>query len=66
MGLINKTFNYARSKGVTIVVGAGNAAADLDHIGNVFATYCDVPGVICVSATGRDFAGVGFRTLYRR
>jgi len=52
VGLINKTFNYARSKGATIVVAAGNAAADLDHVGNVFVTYCDSPGVICVSATG--------------
>jgi subtilisin family serine protease len=52
VGLINKVFNYARSKGVTIVVSAGNAAADLDHNGNVYATYCNTPAVICVSATG--------------
>jgi subtilisin family serine protease len=52
VGLINKTFNYARSKGVTIVVAAGNAAADLDHNGNTYTTYCNTPSVICVSATG--------------
>jgi subtilisin family serine protease len=52
VGLINKTFNYARSKGVTIVVSAGNSAEDLDHNGNVQADYCDNPAVICVSATG--------------
>jgi lantibiotic leader peptide-processing serine protease len=52
VGVINKTFNYARSKGSTIVVAAGNAAADLDHVGPVFVTYCDTPGAVCVSATG--------------
>jgi lantibiotic leader peptide-processing serine protease len=52
VGLINKTFNYARSKGVTIVVSAGNAAEDLDHNGNIQTDYCDNPAVICVSATG--------------
>jgi len=54
VGLINKTFNYARSKGVTIVVSAGNAAEDLDHNRNVQADYCDVASVICVSATGPE------------
>ena len=52
VSLINKTFNYARSNGVTIVVSAGNAAADLDHNGNVYSTFCNTPAVICVSATG--------------
>jgi len=51
--LLNKTFNYARSKGVTIVVSAGNAATDLDHNGNTYQTFCDTPAVICVAATGR-------------
>ena len=50
--VINATFNYARSKGVTIVVSAGNAATDLDHNGNTYESFCDTPGVICVSATG--------------
>jgi subtilisin family serine protease len=57
VGLINSTFNYARSKGVTIVVAAGNAGADLQHNGNVYATYCDTPATICVSATGPQSAG---------
>jgi lantibiotic leader peptide-processing serine protease len=52
VGLLNKTFNFARSKGVTIVVSAGNAAADLQHIGNTYATFCATPSVICVAATG--------------
>ena len=49
---INQVFTYARSQGATIVVAAGNSGADLDHNGAVLATYCDIPGVICVSATG--------------
>lgn len=52
VGLLNKTFNYARSKGVTTVVSAGNASADLDHNGNVYSTFCNTPAVICVAATG--------------
>jgi subtilisin family serine protease len=50
--LINTTFLYARSKGVTIVVSAGNEATDLDHNGNTYDSFCDTPAVICVSATG--------------
>ncbi|HUL02915.1 MAG TPA: S8 family serine peptidase [Gemmatimonadales bacterium] len=50
--LINKTFLYAHRKGVTIVVSAGNEATDLDHDGPVYDSFCDSPGVICVSATG--------------
>lgn len=52
VGFINRVFNYARKEGSTVVVAAGNAATDLDRNGNVFASYCDAPGVICVSATG--------------
>src|SRR5216117_1746506 len=52
VGLINKVFNYARSKGVTVVVSAGNSAADLDHDGNTDWTFCNTPSVICVAATG--------------
>ena len=52
VGLINKVFNYARSKGVTVVVSAGNSAADLDHDGNTYWTFCNTPSVICVAATG--------------
>jgi subtilisin family serine protease len=52
VGFINQVFNYARRNGATMVVAAGNAATDLDRNGNIFASYCDAPGVICVSATG--------------
>jgi len=52
VGLINKTFNYARSKGVTIVVAAGNDTLDLNHDGNNYQTFCNTPAVICVAATG--------------
>ncbi len=50
--LINKVFSYAHSKGMVIVVSAGNSAADLDHDGNAYITYCNTPNVVCVSATG--------------
>jgi subtilisin family serine protease len=51
-GVLNSAFNYAHRKGVTVVVAAGNAAADMDHDGNTFRTYCGAATVICVSATG--------------
>ena len=51
-GLLNKVFTYAQSKGITTVVSAGNAHADLDHDGNAYSTFCNTPGVICVAATG--------------
>ena len=50
--LINKVFSYAHSKGMVIVVSAGNSAWDLDHDGNAYITYCNTPNVVCVSATG--------------
>lgn len=52
VGLINKSFNYARAKGVTVVVSAGNDAIDLDHDGNGYKTYCTTPATVCVAATG--------------
>src|SRR6266567_3223911 len=52
VGLINQVFNYARGKGVTIVVSAGNEAANLDHDSNSYASFCNTAAVICVSATG--------------
>lgn len=52
VGFINKVFNYANLKGVTVVVAAGNESADLDHNQNTYATYCDTPNTLCVSATG--------------
>ena len=54
VGAINQVFNYAKNKGMVIVVSAGNSGVDLHHIGNQFATYCDAPHVICVSAVGPE------------
>ena len=52
VALINQTFNYAKKKGMLVVVAAGNAAEDLDHNGNTYVTYCDAPHVVCVSSIG--------------
>lgn len=52
VGFINKVFNTARREDALVVAAAGNDATDLDHNGNEFASYCDAPGVVCVSATG--------------
>ena len=49
---------YALQKGVAaVVVAAGNDAFDFDHGGNLTEEFCDVPGVICVSATGPTNSG---------
>jgi lantibiotic leader peptide-processing serine protease len=56
VSLINRVFNYANSKGMLIVVAAGNAATDIDHNGNIQNDYCDLPHVICVSAVGPEVA----------
>jgi subtilisin family serine protease len=52
VAVINRAMNYAYDQGVTVVVSAGNAAADLDHDKNGYKAYCSAPHVICVSATG--------------
>jgi lantibiotic leader peptide-processing serine protease len=52
VGAVNRAFNYANRKGMTVVVSAGNDAIDMDANGNLFQSYCDAPHVICVSATG--------------
>ena len=61
---INQVMNYAKTRGTAIVVSAGNSAFDLgrnripDGQGNMivipglYASYCDAPATICVSATG--------------
>lgn len=54
---INRVFNYARQKGMVIVVSAGNSAIDLQHNGNAYSTYCDAPHVICVSSVGPIVSG---------
>jgi subtilisin family serine protease len=50
--LLNRVFNYAKQRGMLIVVAAGNAGEDLDHNGNETDAYCDMVHVVCVSATG--------------
>jgi lantibiotic leader peptide-processing serine protease len=52
VSIVNKIFSYAHRKGTVVVVSAGNDAADMDHDGNTFRSYCDAPNVICVAATG--------------
>lgn len=52
VGFINSLMNSVRRAGVTVVVSAGNSAADLDKNGNIYSAFCDSPNVICVSATG--------------
>jgi hypothetical protein len=57
VALINKTFNYAKQKGMLIVTSAGNESMDMDHNGNFVKTYCDQPHVICVSSVGPVVSG---------
>jgi lantibiotic leader peptide-processing serine protease len=52
IGFLNAVTRYARARGVTIVVAAGNERIDLDHSGGVYAAFCSSGMVICVSATG--------------
>ena len=49
---LTRAIAYAHSKGVTVVVSAGNDELDLDHDGNLYKVFCSTPLVICVSATG--------------
>jgi len=52
---------YAFRHGVSVIaVSAGNGAFDLQHSGNGYDIFCDVPGVMCVSATGPTSSGPGF------
>jgi lantibiotic leader peptide-processing serine protease len=62
--IVEKIFRYAHHRGVTVVASAGNEARnfdvglDLDGDGDlerIYNLYCDVPNVICVSATGPNF-----------
>lgn len=52
ISIITRVMNYARQKGMLVVVAAGNDGTDLDHNGNEFAAYCDLQNVMCVSAVG--------------
>jgi subtilisin family serine protease len=55
--MIQETMNYAASRGVTVVVAAGNDAADLAHNTDAFRRYCDAATTFCVSATGPTAGG---------
>jgi subtilisin family serine protease len=49
----------ALRKGVSaVVVGAAISSVDLDHDRNGYQLLCDVPGVICVSATDPTDSGL--------
>jgi subtilisin family serine protease len=50
--MINRTTNYAHSRGMTIIVAAGNENMNLDAIGGSFKAYCTATQVVCISATG--------------
>jgi subtilisin family serine protease len=52
VSLINRVFNYAKQQGMLIVTSAGNESTDLQHNGNLFASFCDAPHVVCVAAVG--------------
>jgi lantibiotic leader peptide-processing serine protease len=53
-----RLFAYAYRRGALVVVGAGNGAVDMDHAGDLLVEYCDLPNVICVSATGPTTGGL--------
>jgi lantibiotic leader peptide-processing serine protease len=52
ISFLNGITRYAHSRGVTIVVAAGNEGLDLDHSGGIYEAFCSSGMVICVSATG--------------
>jgi lantibiotic leader peptide-processing serine protease len=50
--LVNRVFNYAKQRGMLIVVAAGNDTRDLDRNGNTTNLFCNMVHVVCVSAMG--------------
>lgn len=60
VSVINRAITYANQAGSVVVVAAGNAGFDLDHskspngthFPSLYASYCDGPTTVCVSATG--------------
>jgi subtilisin family serine protease len=56
INIITRVLDYARRKGVVVVVAAGNDGTDLDNNGDDFDAYCDLQHVICVSAVGPETA----------
>lgn len=49
--VVDRAFKYAHSKGVTVVVSAGNESQNLD-VPQTYKPYCGAKHTICVSATG--------------
>jgi len=56
---INRAITHANREGSVVVVAAGNDNVDLDrnifqgfHFPDLYASYCDGPTTVCVSATG--------------
>lgn len=49
---LNRTTTYANSQGTLLVASAGNAAADLQHDGDVVSLPNEAANVVTVSATG--------------
>ncbi len=52
VSLIHRTMNYAKQKGMLVVVSAGNLSLDQDHDGALFQNFCNASHVVCVSAVG--------------
>jgi lantibiotic leader peptide-processing serine protease len=65
VAVINRAYTYANRQGMAVVTSAGNANTDLDrnihptagHVPSLYASYCDAPNAVCVSATGPLTAG---------
>jgi len=52
--LLTRAVNFANRRGALVVGSAGNAAADLQHDGNLFRWPCEASVVSCIAATGPD------------
>jgi lantibiotic leader peptide-processing serine protease len=65
VSVINRAYTYANRQGMVIVTSAGNANTDLDrnihpaagHVPSLYASFCNSPTAVCVSATGPLTAG---------
>jgi subtilisin family serine protease len=53
-GLLARSVNFANRQGALVVGSAGNAAADLQHEGDLLRWPCEVSVVSCISATRAD------------
>jgi lantibiotic leader peptide-processing serine protease len=54
--VVDRAFQYAHTKGVTVVVAAGNESQNLD-VKQSYKPFCGSKHVICVSATGPTAGG---------